>query len=315
LLFSHLPGSLTPDYVNSNLPLAHVALLQLQGGGSLLGVRMSHFVGDWTSLRLLLRCFAAAYSNTAQQQQQQQQQLLLLPHLVPAAPLLNKLATALQQQQQQQQSGGGEGWVPLRLKPLQQEDTEKFAKLAAIGTQTEKDAHGAGSNGVDGSSGSNADGSSGSNCGDTDNSSSSSSQRPVRLSYQVSLERIKQLKQQLLAKAAPSSSSSNGSSRWCTTHNALLVSVLAAFGRLPSRQGLVHDVSIAADMRDRLPAAQLQLLGPQEQQQLGIAIGNFFASAIAEDCCLSGGSSRAQLAQALHAAVNRCVFSGWEGGG
>jgi hypothetical protein len=46
-------------------------------------------------------------------------------------------------------------------------------------------------------------------------------------------------------------------------------------------------------------------------------VGNFFASAIAEDCLVQE-CSRAQLVQALHAAVHRCVSvgnAGWRGGG
>jgi hypothetical protein len=43
-------------------------------------------------------------------------------------------------------------------------------------------------------------------------------------------------------------------------------------------------------------------------------VGNFFASAIAEDC-VAQQCSRAQLAQALHAAVHRWVCAGVAKGG
>jgi hypothetical protein len=324
LLFGYLPGSLTPDYVNTDLALVHVAVLQLHGGGSVLGVRMSHLLGDWTSLRLLLRSIAAAYTNAAQhsghpsvaqarlwelpataappkaasssaaqQQQQQQRAQLVLPALVPAAPLLNSLATAVlkkqqqQQQQQQQQEEGETGYSPLRLKPLTQTDRDMFAKLAALSSN-------------DGSSG--------------------SSQRPVRLSYFVPQGRVQQLKQQLSAEAAGDAGSSNGSSSsagggWCSAHNVLLAAVVQAFIGLPGRQGLPHDVSTAADMRSRLPVQQVQL-GEQEQQQLAqdlqCAVGNFFASAIAEDC-VAQQCSNSELALALHSAVSRCVTGGGSG--
>jgi hypothetical protein len=69
--------------------------------------------------------------------------------LLPAAPLLNQLVDAVHQQQQAAAAATGRPWVPVRLKPLQQADSDKFSKLAAL------------------------------------SSSSSSSQQPVRLSYYV----------------------------------------------------------------------------------------------------------------------------------
>lgn len=226
---------------------------------------MSHLLGDGTSLRLLLRALAAAYTSTAAQAGlTQQQPQLVLPALMPAAPLLNKLASAVLKQQQ---TATDVPYCPLRLKPLKQADTDTFTKLAALSSSSD---------------------------------GGGSSQRPVRLSYHVPPARVQQLKQQLLAEAAASSSGG-----WCTAHNALLASVLKAFGSFPGRQGLPHDVSVAADMRCRLPEEQVQLLG-QQQQQLQTAVGNFFASAIAE-ACVAQQCSRAQLAQALHAAVHRWV--------
>ncbi|KAF6265152.1 hypothetical protein COO60DRAFT_1117786 [Scenedesmus sp. NREL 46B-D3] len=74
-LFGHLPGALLPAYLDdAELALVHVALVQLPGGGCVLGLRMSHLLGDWSSARLLLCSIAAAYSQVQQQQQQQQQQ-------------------------------------------------------------------------------------------------------------------------------------------------------------------------------------------------------------------------------------------------
>jgi hypothetical protein len=272
---------------------------------------MSHLLGDWISMRLLLRTIAAAYTNTAdhggrqslvqacpwempaaaappkaasssatqeRQQQQQQRAQLWLPALMPAAPLLNSLATAvLKQQQQQQQREGEAGYSPLRLKPLTQTDKDMFAKLAALSSN-------------DGTSG--------------------SSPRPLRLCYFVPRGRVQQRKQQLSAEAA-GDAGSNGSSAgsgWCSAHNVLLASVVQAFIGLPGRQGLPHDVSIAADMRSRLPVQQLQSQQRQERQQLvqdlQCAVGNFFASAIAEDC-VAQQCSKSQLAMTLHAAVRR----------
>jgi hypothetical protein len=179
------------------------------------------------------------------------------------------------------------------LKPLEDADKDMFAKLAAL-TST------------------------------TSTSSSSGSQRPVRLSYHVPLHRIQQLKQKAAAEVthgrAGVINGSNGGASWCTAHNVLLASVLTAFGSLAGRQGLPHDVSVAVDMRGRVPSQTLQLVhhmdtyntrqqgqqqGQQQQEpQLDCLVGNFFASAIAEDC-VPDKSSRAKLAQALHAAVNR----------
>jgi hypothetical protein len=163
----------------------------------------------------------------------------------------------------------------------------------------------------------------------------------VCVSYLAPASRIQQLQEQLQAEAAAetaattaappaacagssshtggdgSSSSSNSGARWCTAHNALLASVLRAFSQLPGCAGLPHDVSVAVDMRRRVPcalaaapaAAPACAADPhhhqrQQQQPLERAVGNFFASAIAEDCDLQQ-HSRAQMAQALHAAVQR----------
>jgi hypothetical protein len=183
------------------------------------------------------------------------------------------------------------------MKPLKDADKDKFAKLAALSTTNSS-------------------------------SSSSTSQRPVRLSYLVPASCVQQRKQQAAAEATrggaadtsvsngDSYGGSNGGSSWCTAHNVLLASVLKAFGALAGRQGLPHDVSVAVDMRNKLPSQTLQLINhidphntQQQQQQeqepeLGRLVGNFFASAIAEDC-VPESCSTAELAQALHAAVNR----------
>jgi predicted PhzF superfamily epimerase YddE/YHI9 len=150
---------------------------------------MSHLLGDWTSLRLLLQQLAAAYTaataaasgfasnadleqplphqhqhglsaaTTAQadkqelqRQRPQQEQEQVQAGLVPAAPLLNQLVDAVHQQQQAAAAATGCPWLPVRLKPLEQADSDRFSKLAALSSSS---------------------------------SSSSSSQRPVRLSYYV----------------------------------------------------------------------------------------------------------------------------------
>jgi hypothetical protein len=323
-LFGHLPGALLPDYLdNAALPLVHVTLVQLAGSsGCILGLRMSHLMGDWGSARLLLRSIAAAYSQIHGQQPQQAVKecsaadapskshcsaaaagdaarcsaaggsssssssvMSRLPQLTPAAPLLNKLVAATRQQLPH-------NFEPVRLKLQQPADTALFEQLAQLSSSSS-----CGRDGCD---------------GDTGGSSSSSGQ-PQRLAYHVLPERIQQLKlaaQADIAAVAADSSTSvhdhSSSSRACTSHNVLLARLLQAFCSLPGRSGLPHDVAVSIDMRGKLPLQQQQYLSEREQQQLGAAFGNFFASAIMEDV-MPEKCSLGELAMQLRAAVERWV--------
>lgn len=83
--------------------------------------------------------------------------------------------------------------------------------------------------------------------------------------------------------------------------------ILQVFASLQGRPGLPHDVAITADMRARCPAASLQGAPQQLLQRLGQlkgAVGNFFASAMLEDCEVERWSL-GQIAQQLYAAVQR----------
>lgn len=65
-LFGHLPFLGGDPGGPEATPLVEVALVALQGGGAcLLGLRMSHLVGDFGSLRALMHHLAAAYSGRA----------------------------------------------------------------------------------------------------------------------------------------------------------------------------------------------------------------------------------------------------------
>lgn len=84
-LFGHLPGlSADGEAAAAAVPLAHVTLVALSGG-CVLGLRVSHLVGDFATLRGLLHHLARAYSGRA-----------LAPADVPApgAPLVAALAAA-----------------------------------------------------------------------------------------------------------------------------------------------------------------------------------------------------------------------------
>lgn len=273
VLFGHLPGALLPEYQdNESLALTHIAYVRLDGGGSVLGFRLSHFLGDWTSLKLLVKSIAATYSRRMCQQQQQQlckEQLQppadsppvpLSQSLVHASPLLNQLVLGARTQLAAEQE-------PVRFRLLTPQDEVMFRRLAEI------------------SSG-----------------SSSSSSTPTRLTYHVLPERIRQLKADALA-AAVSGQGALADQSWCSTHNVLLARLLQAFVTLPGRQDLLHDVSIAVDMRQRVPHQYLQHLDLRQQRVLQHSIGNFFASAIYEGCNGADGLSDWQLAQHLYSAV------------
>jgi hypothetical protein len=316
-LFGHLPGALLPDYLhNAELSLVHVALVQLAAGGCVVGLRMSHLMGDWSSARLLLRSIATAYSHTQLQQLQQQQDAVsvrshsavtaqlsayntsraaaaaAVAQLNPAGgsssskpnnvvllvPHLTPAAPLLNQLVAATRQQMRPGFVPVRLKLQQPEDEQLFQQLAQLSSS---------------SSESNSD-------------KHASSGQPQRLTYHVLPDRIQQLKQQALADlttaaaAGPASDGSSSSSRACTSHNVLLARLLQAFCSLPGRAGVPHDVAVSVDMRGRLPLTQ------QQQQALTAAFGNFFASAILEDA-LPCGSSLGELAVQLRAAVDRWV--------
>jgi hypothetical protein len=305
-LFSQLPGALLPDYMdNPELPLVHVALVQLAAGGCVVGLRMSHLMGDWSTARLLLRSIAAAYSHI--QLQQQQPGGSVTSHSTVAAQLsavnIQRAAAAEETATQLVSAGGSSSsklsgdvlhlpqltpaapllnqlvastrqqlranFEPVRLKLQQPEDDQLFQQLAQL-------------------------------------SSSSSSGNPQRLTYHVLPDRIQQLKQQAQADLATSSaaggaSDGSSSSRACTSHNVLLARLLQAFCSLPGRAGVPHDVAVSVDMRGKVPLAQ-----QQQQQELTAAFGNFFASAIMEDA-LPCSSSLGELAVQLRTAVERWV--------
>ena len=323
------------------LSLVHVALVQLSGGGSVLGLRFSHLLGDWGSTRVLLRSISSACTQimgrkqqqgeqTQQQDEQQQQQgeqqqqqqhdllepkqdikintsssngvaapeaehaasrvpimaslssssvqgNISLPPMVPAAPLLNHLVLTARQQLP-------EGFQPSRLKLLEPRDAEVFAKLAELSTSTSSSGGGG-------------------------------SGRPKRLTYHVLPARILQLKQEAAAAVTRTdNSSSSGStgtatrqdpSRVFTSHNVLLAAVVRVFCSLPGRAGVPHDVGIAADMRGRVPPQYCQQQQQKEEQRkLAGAVGNFFCSAILEDC-VAQEYSLGELVQRLHDALHR----------
>lgn len=265
ILFGHLPGSLLPTYKDdSNLALTHVALVGLRGSGCILGCRMSHLLGDWSSFKLLIKSIAAAYSKLAAQQEQPQASGMSTTaceaaNLVHAAPMLNQLVGEARKQLPA-------GFHPVRFKLLEPQDEQMFSKLAAI--------------------------------------SSSSTGAPRRLTYHVDPERIQQLK----AEAAAAGSAAPGvvtlTQPWCSTHNIILARVLQAFTILPLRQQMLHDVSVAVDMRKRVPEKYLS----GKQQQLQRSIGNFFASAIYEGCRGADGLPVWQLAMQLYRAVQTWVL-------
>jgi hypothetical protein len=365
-LFGHLPGALTPHYVDCpELPLVHVALVQLSGGGSVLGVRLSHLLGDWGSARLLLRSITSAYTQIMQQQHQRSSSRstsgaaadmplaaehavlqdpdsttlsglvkkmsslnavgVTLPDMVPAGPLLNRLVLTAQQQLLQD-------FQPSRLRLLEPADALVFARLAELSNSSSSSSGGGHGSGHDGgndvSSGNHISSGNGSGCSVDDagrgrasdsnhgregNIGDGNSGQPKRLTYQVSSARIQQLKQEAAAMGHLSSSSSRtdgegtsfqqGPGRIFTTHNVLLAAVVKVFCGLPGRAGVPHDIGIAADMRGRVPSQYCQ---HQEQQQrhLAAAVGNFFCSAILEDC-VPEGVTNGKLVQQLHDALHR----------
>jgi hypothetical protein len=294
-LFGQLPGALLPEYLdNAELSLVHVALVQLTEGGTVLGLRMSHLMGDWSSARLLLQSIAAAYSQiqatanaAVTDSSKGSSSAELLPHaaqvFTPAAPLLNKLVAAARQQLPT-------NFEPVRLKLQQPADAALFEKLAQL-SNSSCESHTVTSDSL----------------GDI---SSSSSGQPQRITYHVLPHRIQQLKHQALADiaAATRSNADADSSRACTSHNVLLARLLQAFGSLPGRSGAPHDVAVSVDMRGKLPLQQQQqeALSVQEQQQLSTAFGNLFASAILEDA-VPETCSLGELVMQLRAAVDRWV--------
>jgi hypothetical protein len=302
-LFGHLPGALVPHYIDQqDLHLTHVAVVtqrhplmpEISSEGQLhnellsttcqtatqsgsqdaslviLGVRLSHFLGDWTSLRLLLRSIAAAYRSLKRLQQLPSQPAPAVPEdpaLASAASLLNHhIITARQQLPADFQ--------PVGFKLLQPEDTAVFTKLGQMG------------------------------------STSSTTSSPRQLTLYASQSYIQTLKQQALhdldhitaaaAAAVPAETSECSMQHLrhvCSSHNVLLAKVVQLFSSLPGRPGVPQDVSVAVDMRGRL----LQQAAV-EQQQLRNAVGNFFASAIAQNVVaetMSFGQLVLSLAQAI----------------
>ena len=88
-VFGHLPPVLSPLSGSPGgappQPLLHVAHIALAGGGCVLGLRVSHLVADYGTLRAALHHLARAYSGRP----------LAPPDVpVPAAPLLAALGAA-----------------------------------------------------------------------------------------------------------------------------------------------------------------------------------------------------------------------------
>ncbi|KAF8055398.1 IFT57 [Scenedesmus sp. PABB004] len=244
LLFGHLPGALTPHYLDdaegAGGALVHVALLRLACGGAVLGLRCSHLLGDWASLRVLLRTLAATYTAAAAGRSPERP-----PRLPAAAPLLNALVAGAA-------AALPPGFQPARLKRLEPADEARFTALAGLGS-------------------------------DGDDGGGAGAGAPVRLSFHAGPAAIARLKRDAAAEARAPPPGVDAR-RVLTAHNLLLGAVARAFCGLPGRAGLPHDVAVTADMRGRLPAAALAAAPPGAAAGLPSCVGNMFASAIAEDC-------------------------------
>lgn len=275
-LFGHLPGSLTPAYVDAPAaPLTHIALVRLSGGGCVLGLRTPHLLCDWSSTRTILRRLTVRYAQALGNSSGLERPP---PPLPAAAPLLDALAAW-------QNSVLPADFQPLRLKLQDADDDRMYAGLAEITTRSQ-------------------------DCDKSEKQQEQEQQQGQQEHSQpapscVLVHALPEVIARLKAKAL----TAQPCDAYVSSHDALIAYAARAFARLPGRSQLPHDVAVAVDMRRRLPGPALlpsAALPTGSHESLPDAIGNFFGTAILEGA-LPADAPLSSLAAGLRAAIMRCV--------